>query len=142
MEEYYYPKQLDNKRGIQLDIFFPSHGLAFEYQGEQHYYDIYALGPKWYQKLRDQEKKTFCQEHDITLIEVPYWSDCKKLSLMATVSEIRPDLIPVKGNFDDPIPLEPFHRFPNGPLNQLMHGEEWDGKQDLTGWSVLLISYY
>lgn len=43
-------------RSIELDIYFPQEQLAFEYQGEQHYHDIYALGIKWNQRQLDSEK--------------------------------------------------------------------------------------
>ena len=68
-----------------MDIFIPSKQLAFEYQGEQHYYDIYALGNLWSQKSKDEEKRIACKDKGITLIEIPYWWDKEKSSLMATI---------------------------------------------------------
>jgi len=35
---------------------------------------------------------------NITLIDIPYWWDCNKESLEATIHLIRPDLIPKLGN--------------------------------------------
>jgi len=38
---------------MELDIYFPAYALAFEYQGEQHYNDLYFMGKLWEQKEKD-----------------------------------------------------------------------------------------
>jgi len=67
----------------------------------------------------------------ITLVEVPYWWDGSKDSLVATIRQVREDLLPefVGGT---PIPLQD----PNRKNNDLPieHGYNWDGIEDLTGW--------
>jgi hypothetical protein len=131
---------------VELDIYLPQIKLAFEYQGEQHFYDIHFLGSKWSQQQRDNEKKQLCIENGITLIEVPYWWDFEKESLMGTIYKQRPELFlkPVEAQ---PIPNQPPNGFPKGlhiklinpliePVANLMHGEQWDGIQDLTEWYV------
>jgi hypothetical protein len=55
---------------IELDIYLPEEKLAFEYQGQHHFYDIHYLGSKWSQQQRDNEKKQRCIENGITLIEI------------------------------------------------------------------------
>jgi hypothetical protein len=90
---------------MQLDVFLPSESLAFEYQGRQHYFDAYSLGPHWAYQRRDMEKKTSCEENGITIIEVPYWWDGNKESLLPTIHKYRPDLISDPGN-GNPIPTE------------------------------------
>jgi hypothetical protein len=47
-----------------------------------------------------------CQDHHITLIEVPYWWDFKKESLMATIGQVRPELVPFRQD-NLSIPLSP-----------------------------------
>lgn len=119
-------------RQVELDVYLPKEGVAFEYQGEQHYKDIYALGTRWRQKFRDEDKRGACKEMGITLIEIPYWWDFQVSSLVATVQQSRDDLlVGMKGG--EPIPKEPAGGFSAG-LEGIMHGEEWDGKADLTGW--------
>ena len=44
------------------------------------------------QQQRDEEKREACKQRNITLIEVPYWWDRSKSSLVATVLKNRPDL--------------------------------------------------
>ena len=96
---------------MQLDIFIPDHKLAFEYQGEQHYVEVYPLGAQWKHSERDLEKSLACKEKGITLIEIPYWWDFKKESLIATIHQYRPDLISFPGN-GIPIPKQPLQGFP------------------------------
>jgi hypothetical protein len=95
-----------NNTKVELDIYLPTERLAFEYQGEHHFYDIYALGPQWYQQERDEEKRKVCKELGITLIEIPYWWDRTNESLMATIHNYRPDLCS-KPQKAKPIPNEP-----------------------------------
>ena len=132
---------------MRLDIFLPKELLAFEYQGEQHYHDVYALGNLWIQKEKDKEKRIACKENGITLIEIPYWWDFKKSSLVATIHFHRPDLIPSPGE-GQPIPSELpatnlkgikyifylYLKSLSGLKEELMHAEDWDGNEDLRGW--------
>ena len=98
---------------MELDIYLPQEKLAFEYQGEQHFYDCYFLGSKWSQQQRDNEKRQACIENGIILIEVPYWWNFEKESLMATIYKQRPELI-IKPIEEQPIPNEPPSGYPKG----------------------------
>ena len=90
----------DSGLPVELDVFLSKEKLALEYQGEQHFNDIYAIGPQWQYTERDAEKRLACKENGITLIEVPYWWDLKKESLCATIHQHRSDLFP---NYGTPI---------------------------------------
>jgi hypothetical protein len=68
-------------------------GLAFEYQGETHYFDVGIYGPPERRKQIDQHKKQLSKDHGITLIEVPFWWNRKSPSLLALINKYRPDLI-------------------------------------------------
>jgi len=57
------------------------------------------------QKEIDKEKRRTCQENQITIIEVPYWWDFKKESLIATIHSHRPDLVSDRGE-GNPIPSQ------------------------------------
>ena len=100
-------------RVIQLDIYLPLHSLAFEYQGEQHFYDIFTLGSEWNQKQRDIQKRAVCLDNHITLIEVPYWWDFSKSTLLSTLFLHRPDLVPTMEG-DQIIQDKPSAGFPQG----------------------------
>ncbi len=68
--------------------------MAFEYQGEHHFRDIYHLGLPWHQqKQKDERKRKLCKENEITLIEIPYWWNKETSSLAATIIKERKDLI-------------------------------------------------
>lgn len=54
-----------------------------EFDGEQHFKPIEYFGGKEkfkIQKERDERKNLYCQEHNITLLRIPYW-DYDKISL-------------------------------------------------------------
>ena len=98
--------QFTSGKNVQLDLFVAEKRLAFEYQGEQHYRDVFAFGPQWLFQARDMEKRKICEENGITLIEIPYWWDREKSSLIATIHRVRPDLLPNAGD-GNPIPDVP-----------------------------------
>jgi hypothetical protein len=68
MEDYYHPdlKFPNTGKLMQLDVFIPSISVALEYQGIQHYKDMFIFGAqaKDYQ-ARDQMKRIACQEASI-----------------------------------------------------------------------------
>lgn len=72
------PKWLLNERGnrMELDGYCSELGLAFEYQGAQHYERIKHFHNSTADLRRrqkdDERKKRLCQKQGITLIEVPY----------------------------------------------------------------------
>lgn len=66
------PDWLEN---LELDIFLPEKKIAFEYQGQQHFYPIKAWGgDKAFENMqkRDERKRQLCSQLGITLIEINY----------------------------------------------------------------------
>ena len=94
-ENYRHPLlRYENGLPMELDIFLPKEQLAFEYQGEHHFHDVYHLGTPWHQqRQRDLEKRITCLEKEITLIEIPYWWNKESSSLASTIHKQREDLI-------------------------------------------------
>ena len=66
-----------------------------------------------FKKKEIKKKEKLCKENGITLIEIPYWWDFKKSSLIATIHSHRPDLISSRGD-GEPIPNEPPKGIPKG----------------------------
>jgi hypothetical protein len=73
------PRWLKNGRGrqMELDGYALSLELAFEYQGHQHYQPVsffHSNPEKFKQRQEDDEcKRRLCLEHDVTLLEIPYY---------------------------------------------------------------------
>jgi len=80
------------KLKMELDIFIPSQGIAFEFQGSQHYSDIPSFFSTGHIVELDSEKRKKCEKIGITLISVPYWWEKSLSSLAATILSHRPDL--------------------------------------------------
>ena len=108
---------------MELDIFAPQLSLAIEYQGEQHYKNLYPFGELTQISLRDEEKRRACVRAGITLIEIPYWWNFEKDSLSATIQLHRPELIH-DNIFSSPIPTTPPIRKQQQPQPQQQEEEE------------------
>eukprot|EP01027_Heterolobosea_sp_BB2_P011557 GEZU01016823.1.p1 GENE.GEZU01016823.1~~GEZU01016823.1.p1 ORF type:complete len:144 (+),score=20.19 GEZU01016823.1:43-474(+) len=95
MEDYLHPELVfeHTKEHMELDIFIPSLGLAFEYHGQQHYQEVHAFGPQSQYEQRDEEKLASCKKAGITLITVPYWWDRTTQSIGGTIAALRPDIV-------------------------------------------------
>jgi hypothetical protein len=50
-------KNFDGNHNIELDIYLPKEKLALEYQGEQHFKQIYGIEPQLRQKERQSKEK-------------------------------------------------------------------------------------
>ncbi len=79
---------------MQFDIFIPDLNLAIEYPiyvaisihfelaiyyGPHHYRQVAYFGPRRHIIDRDTDKRLKCKNNNITLIEIPYWWDNKKV---------------------------------------------------------------
>ena len=66
---------------LKFDAFDIENGIAFEYNGEQHYkpIDFAGKGEEWANynleltRLRDKTKYKYCKDHSIPIIIIPYW---------------------------------------------------------------------
>eukprot|EP00028_Trichosphaerium_sp_Am-I-7-wt_P002722 CAMPEP_0168530242 /NCGR_PEP_ID=MMETSP0405-20121227/14528_1 /TAXON_ID=498012 /ORGANISM="Trichosphaerium sp, Strain Am-I-7 wt" /LENGTH=432 /DNA_ID=CAMNT_0008554401 /DNA_START=122 /DNA_END=1417 /DNA_ORIENTATION=- len=78
---------------LSVDICIPNRNLAFEYQGEQHYHDIYPLRlSAMHCEWLDQEKSKLCAAAGISLVPIPYWWEIDDIeSLKATINFYKPD---------------------------------------------------
>eukprot|EP01124_Arcella_intermedia_P021465 TRINITY_DN3009_c0_g4_i2.p1 TRINITY_DN3009_c0_g4~~TRINITY_DN3009_c0_g4_i2.p1 ORF type:complete len:403 (+),score=83.86 TRINITY_DN3009_c0_g4_i2:9-1217(+) len=77
---------------MELDLWVPQFNLALEYQGEQHYIDIWVYGSSALHQKRDLKKKESCETNGITLMTIPYWWDRTKESLSSELYLLRPDI--------------------------------------------------
>lgn len=71
-------EDLKSKAGtlLRFDFYLPKYNLCIEYQGEQHYKPVKYFGGKdsfVKQQKYDEEKRKYCKENNIQLIEIPYW---------------------------------------------------------------------
>jgi len=86
----------------QLDIFLPRIGLALEFHGEQHYYNMPDAGFRSVeiQRVCDSEKGNLCAAHGIILCVIPFWWDNKIDSLVAMILKEFPVVFTVHGSRD------------------------------------------
>eukprot|EP01114_Cavostelium_apophysatum_P021704 TRINITY_DN7644_c0_g1_i1.p1 TRINITY_DN7644_c0_g1~~TRINITY_DN7644_c0_g1_i1.p1 ORF type:complete len:421 (-),score=51.35 TRINITY_DN7644_c0_g1_i1:63-1325(-) len=69
---------------LGMDIYVPSLKLAFDYHGEQRYFDSsYSTSEE--QRKKDEIKRQACRQAGVTLIEIPFWWDETLGSLAATI---------------------------------------------------------
>ena len=64
-----------NKRCLPFDFYLPNYNTCIEYQGEQHYRSVEYFGGDEgykYRQNNDNIKRQFCQDNNITLIEINY----------------------------------------------------------------------
>jgi len=98
VEDYRHPSlggSEDERRALELDIYFPQLQLAFEYNGQQHYHDVGFFGPVEVYRRRDQLKRELCRAQGIRLVTLPYWWDERLESLAATIEEQAEGALPV-----------------------------------------------
>jgi len=76
-----------------IDVYVPSLKLAFEYQGIHHFHGHSLFGDTESHKRRDNDKRQECNSLGITLIEVPYWWQRDKDSILKVLHEVRPDIV-------------------------------------------------
>lgn len=73
--EYWFADCRD-KYPLPFDFYLPDYNVCIEYQGEQHYKAISQFGGEEELEVRqyhDQIKRNYCNENNISLIEIPYW---------------------------------------------------------------------
>jgi len=77
-----------------FDIYIPSLNLIIEYHGYQHYHDHYMFGNVKSRQERDKQRKVACNYLNIAYLEVPYWWERDKESVLAIIHKARPDIVP------------------------------------------------
>ncbi len=78
--------------GLELDIYVPDLSLAFEYQGQQHFYPVEAWGgEEAFEALqeRDARKAGLCVENGVCLVAIDYTEPLIERHVRARVAEAR-----------------------------------------------------
>lgn len=70
--------------GMELDFFYIEHGLAFEFQGDQHFMPVYGEEALRSQQSRDASKRRLCRQMGIVLVKVEAW-ELPKLKLKTKI---------------------------------------------------------
>lgn len=88
--------RLDTDKGeaFELDMYVPDLKLALEYQGEQHFHDVFQANKVGRQKDTDSQKQAACISRGIHLLEVPYWWSGSVSDLVSRIQQAFPNLLP------------------------------------------------
>jgi len=78
---------------FEVDIFIPSHTLAVEFQGEQHYKWHFIGGAPNLVQMRDLRKQKECEKVGITLVEIPFSWNFRIGFFVEIIHNHRPDLL-------------------------------------------------
>lgn len=70
-----------HKKPLRFDAFDKNNNIAYEFNGEQHYYpvDFAGKGEEWANeqfkitKERDSSKLKYCKKNNIDIVIIPYW---------------------------------------------------------------------
>lgn len=86
--KYIREQRLKNKK-LRFDFWLPENDIAIEYNGRQHYKYIkfFHQNNQGFKKMkeRDEEKRRYCRDNNITLLEIPYtW---KQVTVIKYLSE-------------------------------------------------------
>jgi hypothetical protein len=138
-QEFIDPKGL---KFYEFDVYIPQYAMAFEYQGETHYFTTHIFGRASERQLADQIKRKYARAKGITLIPVPFWWDKSSSTLAATIRYYRPDFAfpaipPAEPRIAVKIPVEankPFHYIPKFPT-------DYNEQTDPTGWYVISLHF-
>lgn len=66
-------KDCKDKRTLPFDFYIPNLNICIEYDGIQHYEQRHGWTELSVIKKHDEIKNTYCNNHGINLIRVPYW---------------------------------------------------------------------
>jgi len=96
IEEFHLPSMSIIQTGylMTFDVCIPSLNMVFEYHGIQHYYDHCMFGDVKSRRERDKQRRATCMYHNLTYLEVPYWWQHDKESIVAVIHQARPDAVP------------------------------------------------
>eukprot|EP01121_Diplochlamys_sp_Union-15-3_P014658 TRINITY_DN4702_c0_g1_i1.p1 TRINITY_DN4702_c0_g1~~TRINITY_DN4702_c0_g1_i1.p1 ORF type:complete len:298 (-),score=53.12 TRINITY_DN4702_c0_g1_i1:92-985(-) len=91
LENFYHPSLRFPSTGkpMEFDIYIPTHELAIEYNGYQHFHDHLIFGPATMYRQRDKEKKESCEANGITLISIPYWWNFDRESIVEALLQVK-----------------------------------------------------
>jgi hypothetical protein len=103
-----------------MQIFIPSYSLAFEYQGETHYYSTQTFGSAAERQRVDLLKQEHAKQSGITLIPIQFWWTKDIPSLAATIMQHRPDIelgaqkaLPISSQMPSKLLNQKFYYKPN-----------------------------
>jgi hypothetical protein len=116
-------------------IFIPTLAIAFEYQGEAHYFSGHVYGNASTRQKADKLKAQFAKSMGITLITIPFWWNRTKASLAALIGYHRPDISRMYSRTVPSLEVpsayhRPFNYHPNACKDMKMQGTQFDP----TGW--------
>lgn len=62
-----------DQKSLPFDFYLPTHRTCVEFDGKQHFVDIYGKDTLLQTQKHDCIKNKYCEENSIILIRIPYW---------------------------------------------------------------------
>lgn len=87
-------EECKDKRPLPFDFYIPTYNTVIEYQGAQHYYprDYFGGEESFKEQIkRDNIKRKFCKDKNISLIEIPYTLSDEEIKQLIQTLFIRRD---------------------------------------------------
>ena len=78
-----------DKLYLPFDFYLPKYNMCIEYDGEQHYWDVFSKESTALTKAHDAIKTKYCTDNNIRLIRIPYYEKNNIETILSGVLQVK-----------------------------------------------------